>query len=221
LPATSSDDLFLLTRSFGIALSRAQNEKLRLYITELWSWRKKMNLVGVTSQDRLVRELLLDSLIPLPHIPKTSNLLDLGSGAGFPAIPLKICLPDVYFHLLEPKEKKAVFLRQVIRLLDLSRIEVITARIEEREKGLSSHGYGMVTARAAASLPQTLEWCGPYLRKNGLLISFQGRSWKAALKEGTEVMRRQKLTLSRELPYRLPGIRGERVILFFSKADSP
>jgi len=219
LPTTSSEDLFLLTRPFGIALSGAQNEKLRLYITELWFWREKMNLVGVTSQDRLIRELLLDSLIPLPHIPKSGNLLDLGSGAGFPAIPLKICLPDVYFHLLEPKEKKAVFLRQVIRLLDLRRIEVITARIEERGKGLSSHGYGMVTARAAASLPQTLEWCGPYLRKKGLLISFQGKSWKAALKEGIEVMRKQNLTLTRELPYRLPGMRGERVILFFSKAD--
>ncbi len=213
-----SDDLLLRARSFGIALSRAQSEKLALFVTELWSWREKMNLVGVTSQDRLIRELLLDSLIPLPHIPQTGTLLDLGSGAGFPAIPLKICLPDVHFHLLEPKEKKAVFLRQVIRLLDLDRIEVVMVRIEEGGEVLASHGYGMVTARAAASLRQTLEWCGPHLRRNGVLISFQGRSWKEALKESAEVMRKQKLALSRKLPYRLPGITEERVILFFSNA---
>jgi 16S rRNA (guanine527-N7)-methyltransferase len=218
LTATPSDDLSLWTRSFGIALSHAQSEKLAMFVKELWSWREKMNLVGVTSQDRLIRELLLDSLIPLPHIPQTGTLLDVGSGAGFPAIPLKICLPGVHFHLLEPKEKKAVFLRRVIRLLELDQIEVIVARIEERGEVLASHGYGMITARAAASLRQTLEWCGPHLRRNGVLISFQGRSWKEALKESAEVMRKQKLVLSTELPYRLPGVAGERVILFFSKA---
>jgi len=220
LTSNSFDDLFAWAESLGITLSHAQQENLALFVREVWAWQKKMNLVGVTTKDRVIRELLLDSLVPLPHIPQTGSLLDLGSGAGFPAIPLKICLPDVHFQLLEPTNRKAVFLRQIIRLLDLGRIEVITARIEDSGETLASHEYGTITARAVASLPRALQWCGPYLARKGLLISFQGSSWKEVLEESAEIMREQKLVLSRTLPYRLPGKTGERVILFFTRKDT-
>jgi len=217
LTSNSIDDLFAWTESLGISLSNAQQEKLALFVTEVWAWQKKMNLVGVTTKGRVIRELLLDSLVPLPYLPETGSLLDLGSGAGFPAIPLKICLPAVHVQLLEPMNRKAVFLRHVIRLLGLDRTEVICARIEESGKMLTSHGYHAITARAVTSLRQTLEWCGPYLAQKGVLISFQGSSWKEALEETGESMRRQELVVSRTLPYRLPGKTGERMILFFTE----
>jgi len=216
---TSSSFVALLSwaGSLGISLSHDQQEKLGLFVQEVWAWQKKMNLVGVTTKERMIRELLLDSLVPLPYLPKTGSLLDLGSGAGFPAIPLKICLPAVHFQLLEPMNRKAVFLRHIIRLLGLDRIEVTCARIEESAETLTSHAYEAITARAVTSLRRTLEWCGPYLAKKGMLVSFQGSSWKKALEESGHIMKRQDLAVSRMLPYRLPGKTGERTILFFSR----
>jgi 16S rRNA (guanine527-N7)-methyltransferase len=221
LTATPFDDFSTWARDLSISLSRAQSEKLALFVTELWTWQGKMNLVGVSTQDRLIRELLLDSLVPAPHIPRTGTLLDLGSGAGFPAIPLKICMPRVRFDLLESNAKKAAFLNEMIRILELERIRVIHARIEESKKMLDPQGYGTITARAAASLRQTLEWCGPHLERNGLLISFQGKSWRKALDQGHHVMKKQGLVLSRTLVYTLPGTSAERVILCFSKSGAP
>lgn len=217
--STLFDDLCSWAGSFGITVSRTQLEKLELFIAELWSWQKKMNLTGLNTKERVVRELLLDSLFPLPYVPETGNLLDLGSGAGFPAIPLKICLPDVYFYLIEPRTRKAAFLKEIIRLLELGRIGVIPARIEESGGVLNSRGYEVITARAVAPLRHVLEWCGPYLGRNGVLINFQGGTWKMALKECNDAIKRQRLVLSRKLPYRLPGKAGERIILFFSREE--
>lgn len=221
MTSISLGDLYAWAESLGITLSHAQHEKLALFVREVWAWQKKMNLVGVTTKDRVIRELLLDSLVPLPYLPKKGSLLDLGSGAGFPAIPLKICLPGVHFQLLEPMNRKAVFLRHIIRLLGLGNIEVISARIEESGETIAARGYEAITARAVTSLRQALEWCEPYLARKGVLIAFQGSSWRKVLEESGDIMRRQRLVVSRTLPYRLPGKTGERIILFFSKIGIP
>lgn len=213
-------DVFLWLESRGIALTHRQRKKLAIFVREVLTWQKKMNLVGVSTRDRLIRELLLDSLVLLPYLAKDGKLLDLGSGAGFPAIPLKICLPNVHFQLLEPRIRKAVFLRHAVRLLQLDRIEVTAGRIEESGESLPLHGYQIITARAVTSLHQTLQWCAPYLARKGVLISFQGYAWREALEASLDSMKRLELVVSRTLPYRLPGKSGERVILFFSRKDA-
>ncbi len=216
----SFDNLLPWAESSGIPLSCAQREKLRLFVKELWTWQGKMNLVGVTTKNRVISELLMDSLVPLPYLPETGRLLDLGSGGGFPAIPLKICLPAVHFQLLEPVNRKSVFLRHIIRLLELDRIGVLSERIEESGDRLTLCGYDTITARAVSSLHQTLEWCLPYLALGGELVTFQGCSWKKVLEESSGIMKKKGLVVSRTLPYRLPGKNAKRTILFFSKKAS-
>jgi len=204
---------------FGIELSGDQVALLKRYVSELLSWQGKINLTGLRSKDRILRELLLDSLFPLPHLPLTGRMLDMGSGAGFPAIPLKICLPQVTFHLLEPIGKKAAFLGQVIRMLGLRDIRVFRVRIEESGGLILPGYYDAVTTRAAAALPRLIEWCAPYLREEGLLVSFQGSFWKARVERCSEIMARHHLALSRSLPYKLPGENRERAVLFMKKKE--
>ncbi len=162
--------------------------------------------------------LILDSLVPLPAIPERGRLLDLGSGGGFPAIPLKICRPHLQFQLLEPSNKKAVFLRHAVRMLGLKRIEVISARIEDSGAKLASDGYRVITARAVTSLQNTLQWGGRWLADDGILITFQGDSWKSVLEQSDDMIKRERLALSRTIPYRLPGMTGERTVLIFSRS---
>ena len=202
---------------FGAELSGPQLRLLGIYLNELWLWDKRMNLTGLTTRERIIKELLLDSLLPSPFLPEKGHLLDVGSGAGFPAIPLKISRNKISFHLIEAKAKKVSFLKQAIRLLGLKGIEVIRGRIEKDIKVLRPEGYNVITARALAHLPQTLAWCSPFLIPGGAIVNFQGSRFEHALTESSDVMKRERLFLYKSIPYILPGKDSQRHILIFKK----
>ena len=176
-----------------------------------------MNLTGLSTGDRVVIELLLDSLIPAPILPQAGSLLDVGSGAGFPAIPLKIHSPKLKVDLVEAKAKKVSFLRQVIRLLGIEGIRVIRGRVEEAHLRLQKGGYHLVTARAVTGLGRTVTWCAPFLRPTGLLVSFLGADAEKELEENREVLERWKLRVHQEIVYLLPGKDTERHTLVLKK----
>ncbi len=91
-----------LLNRFGIELSWDQTHKVGIFLDELEEWSKKFNLTGLSSRQSIINELLIDSMMPAPFIPDKGNLLDIGSGAGFPAIPIKICKPGLQCQLMEP-----------------------------------------------------------------------------------------------------------------------
>jgi 16S rRNA (guanine527-N7)-methyltransferase len=204
---------------FGISLSSSQLSLFRIYLDELWDWNKRVNLTGLSSRKRIIDELLLDSLLPLPSLPEKGRLLDVGSGAGFPAIPLKICRPLLLRHLLEVQSKKVSFLRQVIRLTGLRKIEVMRVRIEKAGGILHPAGYHIITARALAHLPQTLAWCAPYLRPGGLIVNFQGSEFRDKLMESSGIIEKHRLELFKSIPYTLPGKHSQRHLLIFKKHE--
>ena len=205
------------THNFGIKLSRSQIHLLGIYLDELWQWNKRMNLTGLTSRQGIIKELLIDSLLPSTFLPETYSVLDVGSGAGFPAIPLKICRADLPFHLMEANSKKVSFLKQVIRLTMLQGIKVVRGRIEKGKDILQPEGYHVITARALAHLSQTLTWCAPYLISGGMIVNFQGSRFEHALKESADVMTRERLFLYKSVPYTLPGKDSPRHVLIFKK----
>jgi 16S rRNA (guanine527-N7)-methyltransferase len=166
---------------YGIELSEDQLSLFQIYLDELCVWNRRMNLTGLSHRERMVFELFLDSLIPAPHLVGTGRLLDVGSGAGFPGIPLKICKPRLKAHLLEANSKKVSFLKQVIRLLNLDETEVIRGRIEKDGGSLHPDGYHLITARALAPLGRTIAWCAPLLTPGALLVSFMGGGVKDEL----------------------------------------
>jgi len=202
---------------FGVALSAFQLDLMSLYLKELWAWNRKFNLTGLCSRKEIVKELLIDSLIAAAFLPKEGRLLDVGSGAGFPAIPLKICNPGLDALLIEANAKKVSFLKQAVRLTGLSGVNVIRGRVEKKGGLLNPEGYHIITARALASLPQTLAWCAPYLMPQGILVNFQGTQFQKALRESSLVMKEHRLLLKASIPYTLPGKDFQRNLLIFTK----
>ncbi len=163
-----------------------------------------MNITGLTTQDSVITELFLDSLIPGPFLPEEGSLLDVGSGGGFPGVPLKIYKPRLAVRLLEANSKRVSFLKQVIRLLDLKDIQVIRGRIEERHDDQAHERYDVITARALASPVQTMLWCAPFLSHHGYLVTFLGSHPQKELAACGEVMRIHSLSICKIISYLLP-----------------
>ncbi len=202
---------------YGIALSREHLDLLGLYLDELWDWNRKINLIGFSDRKRIVTELLLDSLIPTPHLPQKGLMLDVGSGAGFPAVPIKILRRQLNIHLLEPNSKKVSFLKQIIRLLNLADIEVIRGRIEEDQEKLSQTAYNLITTRALADIAQIIKWCAPLLGRGGILVCFLGDQSERKLEGCSQLMEKHQLELRKKIPYRLPGKRRPRTTALLLK----
>ena len=206
---------------YGVELSEEQLGLFQIYLDELCAWNRRVNLTGLSHRERMVFELFLDSVVPVPHLIEKGRLLDAGSGAGFPGIPLKICKPGLSAHLLEANAKKVSFLKQVIRLLNLDETEVIRGRIEKDVDRLHPDRYHLITARALAPVAQTIAWCAPLLRPGGHLISFIGSRIEDALKENQHIMEEHGLTIYKRIPYALPGRASERTTIIFERREIP
>ena len=202
---------------YNVKLSPLQLDLFRNYMGELWEWNLHINLTGLSSKRDIVVELFLDSLIPAPFIPTNGRLLDVGTGAGFPGIPLKIYVPNLKMTLLEANSKKVSFLRHIIRKLRLTDVDVIKGRIEQDGNGLHQGEFPLITARAIAGLGQTLAWCAPYLSQGGLLVSFLGPHVDERLNENKEVMESHGVDVYKMIPYFLPGKKTKRHTVIFRK----
>ena len=192
-------------------------EGLSIFLDELTRWNAKINLTGLKSRERIIHELLLDCFVPIPFLPEQGTLLDVGAGAGFPGLVLKICSPSLCVSLLEPNGKKATFLRHVTRLCGLKQIQVIQARAAPGARDLASEGYHVVTARALAGLEETLTFCAPWVMEGGLFVSFQGADAAARLETCRPLLNASGLVLIKNLAYPVPGKAKERHALVFRR----
>ena len=180
-----------------------------------------MNLTGLSSTERIMDELVADSLMPLPYLPETGICLDVGSGAGFPAIPLKICRPAMKFFLMEPNFKKGSFLKQIIRLCELKGIEVIRERIESPSRPFPFERCHLITSRAMAPLPKLVKWCAPYLAEEGLMVAFLGKRFEDILGECGPLLKEAGLFVFDSTFYALKGRKSKRKVLILKKAAAP
>jgi len=202
-----------------INLSPGKKDLLSIFIKELTAWNRHMNLTGLSSTRRIMDELVADSLMPLPYLPDTGICLDVGSGAGFPAIPLKICRPAMKFFLMEPNLKKGSFLKQIIRLCGLKQIEVIRNRIETLSQPLPFKGCHIITSRAMAPLPKLIKWCAPYLAPGGLMVAFLGNRFEDILAECEALLKEKGLFVHDSKPYILKGKGLKRNLLILKKRE--
>ena len=204
-------------RDFGIELSLKHLNRFSLFIDELMEWNRRINLIGLSEPKRIISDLLLDSLIAALLTPDDGKMLDVGSGAGFPGIVVKIYRPDLIIHLLEASSKKAHFLKHIVRLLELKKIEVIKGRIERDKDKLCKEGYDFITARALAGLDQIKVWCAPFLSSNGQLIGFLGKDSETVLRKSKHSREAHSLALCKKMDYTLPGKSFQRSIVIFRK----
>jgi 16S rRNA (guanine527-N7)-methyltransferase len=184
----------------GTILSDQQTDLFLVYLVELEKWNRKINLTAIRNEQDIVIKHFLDSLsylngfTPAPEL----RLLDMGSGAGFPAVPLKICHPEIGVTMVEAVHKKASFLRHIARMLKLTEIVVIDKRTDELP--LSHHGtYDVVTARAFADMKTALSEGASFLKPSGHIVLSRGPEETIgegeALKAGMIIEKRLGLSL--------------------------
>ncbi len=162
--------------AWGMALSRDQERAFAWYRDELLRWNQRLNLTAIRVPEEVERRLFVESLALANLLPTAGRLADVGSGAGFPGLPIKIALPHLRVTLIEATGKKCSFLRHVVAELGLSDVEVVAERAEA--VGHDPHhreGYDAVTARAVAALPALLELCLPLCKLGGVLVAPKGQ----------------------------------------------
>ncbi|GAC1356484.1 MAG: 16S rRNA (guanine(527)-N(7))-methyltransferase RsmG [Ktedonobacteraceae bacterium] len=215
-----------LTKERGAEGYESQKEAEEILLTnllcyrkELLEWNTRFNLTAITDPEEVLQKHFLDSLSLLQIYNKAQiHLLDVGSGAGFPGLPLKIARPDWHVTLIEATGKKTLFLRHIIDVLGLKEIEVIHGRAEEiahRHQYRSS--FDIVTARAVASLSSLLEYCAPYCRTGGFIILPKKGNFDEELARGKRAAVQVGAVLSADHLVELEGLKDGRRLLIWEQ----
>lgn len=212
-----------LIRSFsgiGVKLEDQQTEQFLLYFELLSKWNEKMNLTAITDYEDVVVKHFVDSVsaVKVQDFKKVHYLLDLGTGAGFPGIPLKIVYPHLRVVLMDSLNKRIIFLQEVIGRLGLDKTEAVHGRAEDmarlekyREK------QDMVVSRAVANMSTLLEYCMPFVRPGGLFVSYKSGKYQEELEQSRKACAVMGGKLVSEVPFTLPGTDIDRSFLVFKK----
>jgi len=166
-----------LCSEFGVEINDDIKNKLNTYGNLLVEWNEKMNLTAITDPEGVLYKHFYDCILFLKHIdiPQGASVIDVGTGAGFPGMVLKIVRNDLDVTLLDSLNKRLIFLNEVINTLGLKGIKTIHSRAEDagKNKGLRE-SFDIATARAVANLPVLMEYCTPLVKKGGLFVAMKG-----------------------------------------------
>lgn len=156
--------------ALGLDISAQAQQRMLDYLALVVKWNKAYNLTAVREPDRMLTHHLLDSLAVLPHV-RGPRVLDVGSGAGLPGIPLALARPDWQFTLLDSSHKKATFLRQAVIELKLANVDIQCTRVETWQ---TTQPFNTVVSRAFSDLPEFLLLAGRLCAQNGVVIAMKG-----------------------------------------------
>lgn len=201
-------------KKLGITLDANQEEQLLRFAELVAADGITMGLSGRKTLEEILEKDILDSLLLVPLLDSAHHLLDIGSGAGFPGIVLKIALPTLSLTLLEAKQKALKFLESVKQTLNLD-LEIVTGRAEESKNNPQLKArFDVVTGRAVAPLLRFLPWAVPYLKPSGKLILQKGSRWEAELNAAKPELAKFKLVVKSVLA----GMQGDQKVLVLGKA---
>ena len=204
------------SRSCEISVSAEQEEKFRIYSRLLTEWNQKINLTAVTDPEGIAEKHFLDSVLILKYYtpPEGAKVIDVGTGAGFPGIPLKILRPDLKLTLLDSLNKRLVFLDTLLKELNIS-AELVHTRAEEAARRREyRRQFDFAAARAVASLPVLCEYCLPFLKQGGVFAAMKGPEPEAELKSAEYAVHLLGCELAEKEIYRLPSGDGRSLLLF-------
>jgi 16S rRNA (guanine527-N7)-methyltransferase len=207
-------------RQLGLRLSHSQLSDLYLYERELVDWNTRFNLTAIRDPQEIHIKHFLDSLTCVLAMRETpiGRLIDVGTGAGFPGIPIKIIYPKMQLTLVESVGKKAEFCRHMVNILDLQGVEVVQERAETlgQDPNYREH-YDWAVARAVAILPVLAEYLLPLVRVGGSMLAMKGESGPAEAHSAEHAMRVLGGHLRQLLPVTLPGVVEERYLVVIDK----
>jgi 16S rRNA (guanine527-N7)-methyltransferase len=222
--ARAIDQLSATARSLlGLALTPQQRTSFAWYLEELLRWNARHNLTAIVDPTEIALKHFLDSLTLLPRLGASvaGRMVDVGTGAGFPGLPLRIVCPALRLTLVEATSKKADFCRRIAEGLRLREVAVLHARAEEVGRDPNHRqAYDVATARAVAALPVLVEYLLPLVRVGGLVLAQKGESGAAEAQQSARALELLGGRLKRIETLELPGVAERRTIVEIEKAAS-
>ncbi len=210
---------------FGLDLTREQVDQFDLYYHQLVGWNARINLTAITEYTQVLVKHFLDSLsvaLALPRPFETNlqgrKLIDVGAGAGFPGVPLAIAFPQLQVTLLEATGKKAIFLDQLGRVLNLANVTVLRGRAEELgQKPEYREQFDFAAARAVAELRSLVELTLPFVRLGGVLIAQKSLDVQAEAEAAADAIQALGGTRREIIPVQLPDVPESRYLVVIEK----
>lgn len=182
-----NDFLIEGAREIGVYITDDELDLFLLYLENLKKWNERINLTAIKDDREIVLNHFIDSLSIAPFIENDKSVLDIGSGGGFPGIPLKIVLPDLHVTLLDSANKKVSFMNDTIRKLQLHNIHAVWGRAEDLENKVPRESFDYVVTRAVGSIPDITRLSSPYVADDGVIVLMKGKKgvyeWTSAIEE--------------------------------------
>ncbi|NLG93124.1 MAG: 16S rRNA (guanine(527)-N(7))-methyltransferase RsmG [Clostridiales bacterium] len=208
-------------QSKGIEISEGQAESFQQYMEQLLNWNEKMNLTAIKEPREVAEKHFLYSILILKYLelPQAAKLIDVGTGAGFPGVPLKIMRPELELTLLDGLNKRLIFLKDALGHLHLQ-AELVHARAEEAGRQKAYRGkFDFASARAVAPLNILCEYCLPFLKKGGTFVAMKGPEPEQETEEAKRAIALLGCELAKVEKFALPG--GDRRSLIFIRRAGP
>ncbi len=201
---------------YGFELTDKQLSQFEKFYEYLIEENKKFNLTAITEEDDVILKHFLDSVLPIKELKLNSTLIDVGTGAGFPGIPIKIVRPDIKIVLLDSLQKRINFLNEAIKLLDLSKIEAVHARAEDyavknRER------FDYATSRAVAQINTLAEYMLPFVKVGEMAVLYKSSKIDEELNVAKNAIVTLGGSLTKVLDFEIEELQTERKIVLIKK----
>ncbi|MDU3337143.1 16S rRNA (guanine(527)-N(7))-methyltransferase RsmG [Paraclostridium bifermentans] len=220
---TNADILKKGIEDLGLKCSDETIDKFSKYREILVEWNQKMNLTGIEEEKEVYIKHFLDSVaaVKKDYIKDGMSIIDVGTGAGFPGLPLRICLENSKVTLLDSLNKRINFLSEVCTNINIDDIELIHGRAEDFGKDEKyREQYDIATARAVAGLPILMEFCVPFIKVGGYFVCLKGPNADTELEESRKAMEVLGLEFVEKIDVELPEIELKHNIVVFKKVNS-
>lgn len=207
----------------GIELSDEQIEQFRKYFELLVEWNEKMNLTAITDLEGVYLKHFYDSISASFYFDftKVTSVCDVGAGAGFPSIPIKICFPHLEITIVDSLNKRITFLNHLANELKLSNMSFVHARAEEFGQNANyREQFDVVTARAVARLSVLSELCIPLAKEGGFFVALKAAAGAEEMKDAAKAITTLGAKLKEEFAFHLPVEESERSLYVFDKVKT-